>query len=432
MANPNPNSAQVRPVFYAPLRGSYDVAIIGGGIVGLATAMALLRERDISIVVLEAENMLGSHQTGHNSGVIHSGLYYKPGSLKARLCVEGSRALYEFCQQHNVAHERCGKIVVATRPEELPALDELERRGNANGLEGVKRLSGPDLTRYEPYVRGIAGLHVPDTGIVNYRQVAAAYGDVVRERGGEVRTNANVSTIHVRSDGITLQTLAGEIHAQGLINCGGLHSDQIARQCGVDPGVQIIPFRGEYYHLAEPRQHLVRNLIYPVPDPRFPFLGVHFTRMVGGGVEAGPNAVLAMARHGYAKTSFNPTDAMRIATYGGFWKMARQHWKTGFGELHRSVSKRAFLRALRRLMPDLQLGDLQPGNAGVRAQAVDADGKLVDDFRIATAPRMVHVLNAPSPAATASIAIGRHIAQLAVESLHLGPPARGIVSPSLC
>ena len=432
MANPNPNSAPVRPVFFAPLRGSYDVAIIGGGIVGLATAMALLRERDLSIVVLEAEHMLGSHQTGHNSGVIHSGLYYKPGSLKARLCVEGSRALYEFCQQHQVAHERCGKIVVATRPEEIPALDELERRGKANGLEGVKRLSGEDLTRYEPYVRGIAGLHVPDTGIVNYRQVASAYGDVVRERGGEVRTNANVSTIHVRSDGITLQTVAGEIHARGLINCGGLHSDQIARQCGVDPGVQIIPFRGEYYHLAETRQHLVRNLIYPVPDPRFPFLGVHFTRMIGGGIEAGPNAVLAMARHGYTKTSFNPSDAMHIATYGGFWKMARQHWKTGFGELHRSVNKRAFLRALRRLLPDLQLGDLQPGNAGVRAQAVDADGKLVDDFRIATAPRMVHVLNAPSPAATASIAIGRHIAQLAVESLHLGPPARGIVSPLLC
>ena len=432
MANPNPNSAPVRPVFFAPLRGSYDVAIIGGGIVGLATAMALLRERDISIVVLEAENMLGSHQTGHNSGVIHSGLYYKPGSLKAKLCVEGSRALYEFCQQHNVAHERCGKIVVATRPEELAALDELEKRGNANGLEGVKRLSGEDLTRYEPHVRGIAGLHVPDTGIVNYRHVAGAYADVIRERGGEVRTNANVSTIHVRSDGITLQTLAGEIRAQGLINCGGLHSDRIAIQCGIDPGVQIIPFRGEYYHLAEPRQHLVRNLIYPVPDPRFPFLGVHFTRMIGGGIEAGPNAVLAMARHGYSKTSFNPADAIRIATYGGFWKMAKQHWKTGFGEFHRSMSKRAFLRALRRLLPELQLGDLQSGNAGVRAQAVDANGKLVDDFRIATAPRMVHVLNAPSPAATASIAIGRHIAQLAVDSLNLGPPARGIVTPSLC
>jgi L-2-hydroxyglutarate oxidase len=431
MANPNPTSA-VRPVFFSPLRGSYEVAIIGGGIVGLATAMALLRERDLSVVVLEAENMLGSHQTGHNSGVIHSGLYYKPGSLKAKLCVEGRRALYDFCQQHNVEHEKCGKIVVATRPEELPALDELERRGIANGLEGVKRLSGDELTRYEPHIRGIAGLHVPETGIVNYRHVAGAYASVIRERGGEVRTNANVEKIHVRPDGITLQTNAGEVLAQGLINCGGLHSDRIAHQCGVDPGVQIIPFRGEYYHLAESRQHLVKNLIYPVPDPRFPFLGVHFTRMIGGGVEAGPNAVLAMARHGYTKTSFSPADAVRIATYAGFWKMARQHWKTGFGELHRSLSKRAFLRALRRLLPDLQLGDLQPGNAGVRAQAVDADGKLVDDFRIATAPHMVHVLNAPSPAATASIAIGRHIAQLAAESLSLGPPARGAATPSLC
>jgi L-2-hydroxyglutarate oxidase len=306
MANPNPHSAHVRPVFFSPLRQSYDVAIIGGGVVGLATAMALLRDRDLSIVVLEAEYMLGSHQTGHNSGVIHSGLYYKPGSLKAKLCVEGRKALYEFCQQHNVAHEKCGKIVVATREEEIPMLEELERRGNANGLVGVKRLTGDELTRYEPHVRGIAGLHCPETGIVNYRQVAAAYAHVIRDRGGEVRVNANVNSIHVRSDGITLQTDAGEVHAGGLINCGGLHSDRIARQCGIDPGVQIIPFRGEYYHLAPPRQHLVRNLIYPVPDPRFPFLGVHFTRMIGGGVEAGPNAVLAMARHGYSKTSFTP------------------------------------------------------------------------------------------------------------------------------
>jgi L-2-hydroxyglutarate oxidase len=431
MATQNPHSAAVRPVFFTPLRRKYDVAIIGGGIVGLATAMALVSERELSVLVLEAENMLGSHQTGHNSGVIHSGLYYKPGSLKAKLCVEGSRALYDFCTAHNIAHERCGKIVVATRPEEMGALDELQRRGAANGLEGVKRLSGEELTRYEPYVYGIAGLHVPDTGIVNYRHVAVAYAEVIRARGGEVRTNAKVNFIHTRPDGITLETEAGEVLAGGLINCGGLHSDRLARMCGVDPGVQIIPFRGEYYHLAESRQHLVRNLIYPVPDPRFPFLGVHFTRMIGGGVEAGPNAVLAMARHGYAKTSFNTSDAVSIATYRGFWKMARQHWKTGMGELHRSLSKRAFLRALRRLMPELQAGDLEPGSAGVRAQAVDAEGKLVDDFRIATAPRMVHVLNAPSPAATASIAIGRHISQLAVGALELGPPARSLASPSL-
>jgi L-2-hydroxyglutarate oxidase len=281
-------------------------------------------------------------------------------------------------------------------------------------------------------VRGVSGLHCPETGIVNCRHVATAYADVIRERGGDVRTNANVSTIHVRTDGITLRTAAGEVHGGGLINCGGLHSDRIAHQCGIDPGVQIIPFRGEYYHLAEARQHLVRNLIYPVPDPRFPFLGVHFTRMIGGGVEAGPNAVLAMARHGYTKTSFNTADAMRIAKYGGFWKMARQHWKTGMGELHRFVSKRAFLRALRRLMPELELGDPQPGNAGVRAQAVDADGKLVDDFRISIAPRMVHVLNAPSPAATASIAIGHHIAEQAVEPLGLAGAKRNVNSPSLC
>jgi L-2-hydroxyglutarate oxidase len=423
----NPNSSPIRPVFFTPLRGTYDVAVIGGGAVGLSTAMAILQQHNLSLVVLEAENMLAAHQTGHNSGVIHSGLYYKPGSLKARLCVEGRAAMYEFCQEHNIVHQRCGKIVVATRAAELPGLDELERRGQANGLTGIKRLAKEEIGQYEPYISGIAALHVPETGIVNYRQVANAFADIVRNRGGEVRTGAKVDNIHKRGDLITLQTEAGEISVRGIINCGGLQSDRVARMCGIDPGVQIVPFRGEYYELAEQREYLIRNLVYPVPDPRFPFLGVHFTRMIDGGIEAGPNAVLALARHGYARTSFNPHDAISIATYSGFWKMAREHWRTGCGEFYRSMSKRAFLRALRRLLPELQLNDLTPGGAGVRAQAVDASGKLVDDFRIVTAPRMVHVLNAPSPAATASISIGRHIAELATNVLHL-QQMRGVSS----
>ncbi|HEX4125595.1 MAG TPA: L-2-hydroxyglutarate oxidase [Tepidisphaeraceae bacterium] len=409
------------PVFaHTPARSaSFDVAVIGGGAVGLATAMALLGRRPIRLVVLEAEDKLAAHQTGHNSGVIHSGLYYKPGSLKARLCIEGREAIYAFCQQHNIPHERCGKVVVATRESELPALAELERRGMANGLAGIRRLRAEELREFEPHAAGIAAVHVPQTGIVNYARVTRAYGDVVRQLGGEVRTNSRVQSVTPSGRGLHLSTASGDIECAGLINCGGLQSDRIARMCGVEPGVQIVPFRGEYYQLVDSRASLVRNLIYPVPDPRFPFLGVHFTRMIDGGVEAGPNAVLALARHGYTRTSFNFPDALAVARYGGFWRMARKYWKTAMGEFYRSFSKRAFLHALRRLMPELQLADLVPGGAGVRAQALEPSGALVDDFRIVCAPRMVHVLNAPSPAATASIAIGRYIADQAAEALSL-------------
>jgi L-2-hydroxyglutarate oxidase len=397
----------------------FDVAVIGGGIVGLATALALTARSRASLVVLEAEERLAAHQTGHNSGVIHSGLYYKPGSLKARNCVTGRAALLRFCEEHGIAHERCGKVVVATRASELPALDELERRGRANGLQGLRRLSAEEIREYEPHAAGIAGLFVPETGIVDYTQVACAFADAVRQAGGEIQTGARVVGCARRADALVLATQRGVAECRHLINCGGLHSDRIARLCSVDPGLRIVPFRGEYYELVAGRQSLVKNLIYPVPDPRFPFLGVHFTRMIGGGVEAGPNAVLAFRREGYRRSSFSLRDAIDLATYGGFWRMVARYWKMGLGEFYRSFSQRAFVAALRRLIPELRLEDVRRAGAGVRAQALDPNGRLVDDFRIVESPKMIHVLNAPSPAATASISIGRAIAEMAVKNLDL-------------
>jgi L-2-hydroxyglutarate oxidase len=395
----------------APTR--YDVAVIGGGIVGLATALALTERYHPSLVVLEAEDHLAAHQTGHNSGVIHSGLYYKPGSLKATNCVEGRAAMYRFCQDNGVAHERCGKIVVALDADQLPALDELERRGRANGLRGIARLDAAGLREHEPHVAGVAGLHVPETGIVDYVQVAEVYARKVRERGGEIVLGARLRRCHRSTDELTLETTRGEVTCGHLINCGGLQCDRVARICGVDPQLQIIPFRGEYYELKRSRWSLVRNLIYPVPDPRFPFLGVHFTRMIHGGVEAGPNAVLAFRREGYCFYSFELRDVMEMARFPGFWRMAAKYWRTGLGEVVRSLSKLAFWRALRRLLPALEMDDLHPAGSGVRAQAVEPTGALVDDFRIREAERMIHVLNAPSPAATASLSIGNTIAALA-------------------
>ncbi len=397
----------------------YDVAIVGGGIVGLATALALTSQSRLSPIVLEAEAGLAAHQTGHNSGVIHSGLYYKPGSLKARNCVEGREALYRFCAKHGIAHERCGKIVVTTRESELPALDELERRGRANGLSGLRRLRAEEIREYEPHAVGIAGLHVPETGIVDYRQVAETYARLAQAAGGQIQTGARIVGFRRTPDAFVLETTRGAIDCCNLINCAGLQSDRIARLCGVDPVVRIIPFRGEYYELIPGRQFLVKNLIYPVPDPRFPFLGVHFTRMVRGGVEAGPNAALAFKREGYRRSSFSLKDAAEIAAYGGFWRMASQYWKTGIGEFYRSFSQRAFVKALQRLIPDLDRGDVRRAGAGVRAQALDPSGSLVDDFRIVEADKMIHVLNAPSPAATASISIGRTIAELAAKNFDL-------------
>ncbi|HET7090862.1 MAG TPA: L-2-hydroxyglutarate oxidase [Anaerolineae bacterium] len=397
----------------------YDVAIIGGGIVGLATALALASRARVSLVVLEAEAQLAAHQTGHNSGVIHSGLYYKPGSLKARNCVEGRQALYRFCEEHGIAHELCGKIVVATSEDELPALNELERRGRENGLNGMRRLRGEEIRDYEPHAGGIAGLHVPETGIVDYVQVAQTVASLVWQTGGEVRLRSRVRRFHRAADALALETDSGTVDCRNLINCGGLHSDRIARMCGVDPGLRIVPFRGEYYELISNRRSLVRNLIYPVPDPRFPFLGVHFTRMIHGGVAAGPNAVLAFRREGYRRSSFSARDTLSLLGHSGFWRMARRYWRMGLGEFYRSLSKRAFVKALQRLMPELRVEDVRPAGAGVRAQALEPGGSLVDDFRIIETGRMIHVLNVPSPAATASFSIGRTIADMAVRDFGL-------------
>jgi L-2-hydroxyglutarate oxidase len=398
----------------------YDIAIIGGGIVGMATAMALVNQSTAKVVVLEAENHLAAHQTGHNSGVIHSGLYYKPGSLKARNCVEGREEMYRFCEDHGIAHDNCGKLVVAISEAEIPALNRLEERGRANGLVGLQRLnSTTELHEFEPHVNGMAGLHVKQTGIVDYKAVTDTYGQIVREKGGEVRLNSRVTQVHRSNGEIVLETASGEVNTRNLINCAGLQSDRVARICGVDPKLQIVPFRGEYYEIAHDREFLVRNLVYPVPDPQFPFLGVHFTRMIHGGVEAGPNAVLAFKREGYSKWQFSLKDMTTYGFYSGFWRMAMKHWKMGMGEFYRSYNKRAFVKALQRLLPELREQDVHPSGSGIRAQALEPNGQLSDDFRIIEAECMVHVLNAPSPAATASISIGRTIAQMAYKNFKL-------------
>ena len=397
--------------------------VIGGGLVGLAVAMeAGARFPGRRILVLEQENRLAAHQSGRNSGVVHSGLYYRPGSLRARLCVEGGRMLRDFCRTHDLPYEECGKVVVATTAEEAGALDGLLARGRANGVEGLERLDAAGLREHEPCATGVAAIREPGAAITDYARVAGRYADIVRERGGEVRTGARV--VALRRDGAggsgaggdsggvrsVVETTAGAFGARLLVNCAGLWSDVVARMDGLDPGVRIVPFRGEYHALSPRAAALVRGLIYPVPDARFPFLGVHLTRRVGGGVEAGPNAVLALAREGYRWSDVDPADLARSLAFEGFRRLVRRHWRTGLMEMRRSLSKRAFLAALRRLMPDLALQDLEPGGSGVRAMAIDRDGTMVDDFRFAASPGRIHVLNVPSPAATASIAIGRHIA----------------------
>ena len=407
--------------------GTRDVAVIGGGIVGVATALALCRTTRASVAVLEAEDRLAAHQTGHNSGVIHAGLYYKPGSLKARNCTAGREALYRFCAEHGVPAERCGKLVVATTAAELPALDELERRGRANGLAGLRRLAAGELGEVEPHVRGLAGLFVPVTGIVDYGAVTAAMAGELQRQGGEVRTGARFLSLRRDGGDLVMSTTAGDLRCRFVVACAGLQADRVARRCGVEPGVRIVPFRGEYYELAEERRGLVRGLIYPVPDPRFPFLGVHFTRKIGGSVEAGPNAVLAFRREGYRKTSFSLRDTAEVVGAPAFWRLAARYWRTGAAEMWRSASRAAFARALQRLVPGIAVADLRPGGAGVRAQALDRAGNLLDDFHIVEADRQIHVLNAPSPAATASLAIGAHLAALAADRWSL--PARPGAAP---
>lgn len=392
---------------------SFDVAVVGGGIVGLATALTLVGRHAARVVVLEAEEAVAQHQTGHNSGVIHAGLYYRPGSLKARNCAAGRERMYAFCREHGIAHERTGKLVVATSHEQSAALDELSLRGAANGLDGIERLDADGLAAYEPHVRGVAGLYVPQTGIVDFGSVAAVMAERFEAAGGELRTGAKVTAVTAGSQQHTLSTTRGTVQAKYVIGCAGLWADRFARMCGLTPGVRVIPFRGEYYVLREESRPLVKGLIYPVPDPRFPFLGVHFTRTIYGGVEAGPNAVLAFRRAGYHWGSFSPRDVLGMMSFPGFWRMGARYWRTGAGEMYRSLNKRAFVRALAQLVPEVGVDDVEPGGAGVRAQAVTKAGALCDDFIIEEADRMIHVLNAPSPAATASLSIGDAIADMA-------------------
>ena len=403
----------------------FDLAVVGGGIVGLATARALLAERpDLRLVVLEKEARLASHQTGHNSGVIHSGIYYKPGSHKARLCVEGARLMKEFCAEHGIRVDPIGKVIVATFEAELPRLQALFERGTANGVAGLSLIDKDRLREIEPHAAAIRAIHSPVTAIVDYGEVAQAMARDLLAQGAVIRTGARVTAIERTGDGFDLATASGPVQSRRLVNCAGLYSDVVARLAGVRPGVRIIPFRGEYYMIRPERHDLVRGLIYPVPDPEFPFLGVHFTRTVHGEVEAGPNAVLAFAREGYRLGRIHLRELAGTLGYSGFWAMAGRYWRTGSYEMYRSVSKGAFVRALQRLIPEVTAADITPGGAGVRAQAVAEDGSLVDDFRIVKSPDAIHVLNAPSPGATASLAIGRHIAGLATESFALAASRR--------
>ncbi len=397
----------------------YDVLIVGGGIVGMATALKLSEQTKARIAVIEAEKHVAAHQTGNNSGVIHSGLYYRPGSLKAKNCVEGRKAMYAFCEKHDIPHDRCGKLVVATHEKEIPRMKDLFERGQANGLEGLRWLKGEELKEYEPHVNGIAGLLVPETGIVDYTKVTETMARLVQEAGHDVFTDHRFESLKKHSDYLEVITSQRTFETSHLVNCGGLQSDRIARKCGVDPGLKIVPFRGEYYKIKPEKRYLVKNLIYPVPDPEFPFLGVHFTRMIDGGREAGPNAVLAFKREGYSKFSFSLKDTLETFTYPGFLHLAGKYLKTGLAEYYRSFFKPAFVKALQRLIPEIRSEDLEPGGAGVRAQALEKDGFLVDDFRIVEAERMIHVLNAPSPAATASLSIGKTIAEMVVKNFGL-------------
>jgi L-2-hydroxyglutarate oxidase LhgO len=393
-----------------------DIVIVGAGIVGLATGLELVQRRpDLKVVLLEKEAEVAAHQTGNNSGVIHAGLYYKPGSLKAQMAVEGARSMVAFCQEQGLPYDLCGKVVVAIEEDDLPRLEELYRRGTANGVAGLIRITGEQIQDYEPHATGIAGLWSPNTGIVNYRLVAQTYASLIEEGGGEIRLNQEVVAINQRPDSLVVETTQGEIHARALINCGGLQSDLIAKMMGSTHGLRIVPFRGEYYELAPQSEHLVRGLIYPVPDPRFPFLGVHYTRKIAGGVEAGPNAVPAYAREGYTKSDVDLGYMAGLVTFPGFWVMAAKFWRMGLGEIYRSYSKGAFVKALQKLLPELGTDDVSPGGAGVRAQAMDTKGNLLDDFAIIEAPQAIHVLNAPSPAATASLVIGRAIVDKALD-----------------
>ena len=396
-----------------------DVAVIGAGILGLATAMALAQRHDgLRVIALEQESGVGRHQSGNNSGVIHSGLYYRPGSAKARMAVAGAERMYAFCAEHGIGAERCGKVVVATDESELERMRELQRRGDANGVPDIRELGPDELRDSEPHAAGVRALHIPSTGIADYPAVARKYRELLEASGGEVRLRSRVGAIRADADGVRLSTTTGEVRARYAVNCAGLQADRLARRAGAREAreLRIVPFRGEYYDLVPEARGMLRNLIYPVPDPAFPFLGVHFTRRLDGSVEAGPNAVLALKREGYRWRDISPRDTVESLTWPGFLRLARSHWRTGLGEVWRSVNKAAFVAALQRLMPDLEPSQLERGGAGVRAQALRRDGSLADDFEIVPQDRLIHVLNAPSPGATASLLIGEEIAATAASA----------------
>jgi L-2-hydroxyglutarate oxidase len=398
-----------------------SVAIIGAGIVGLATGLEFTRRfPGIALAVIEKESVVAGHQSSHNSGVIHSGIYYRPGSLKAKLCVEGGEALQRFCQENSVPYDICGKVIVATAESELPQLNELYMRGSKNGLKGLQMLTANEIREFEPYATGIRGIRVPSTGIVDYAKVTEKYAALISSRGGGIHLSQEVTALRRSSGNTVVETTCGPIQAKLVINCAGLQSDRVSRMANAQLDLTIVPFRGEYYEMVSAKNHYLKGLLYPVPDPQFPFLGVHFTRRMGGGIEAGPNAVLALKREGYLKNSFNFGDVCEYARFPGFWTMTGKHWRMSLGEYHRSWSKAAFVRALQRLMPELAREDLVPGGSGVRAQALDIKGRLIDDFHFVYTDGMFHVCNVPSPAATASLAIGKYIVDTVVR--HYGSP----------
>jgi L-2-hydroxyglutarate oxidase len=399
----------------------YGVIIVGGGIVGLSVALEITqRFPRLRTLLLEKEDRVARHQSSHNSGVIHSGIYYKPGSLKAKLCVAGAAAMVEFCREHCIPHSICGKVIMATRPEELQSLEELRRRGEANGVTGARLIGSAELRELEPSASGLNALVVPSTGVTDYAAVCDKYAELIVERGGSILTSAEVLSLKRGASEIVAETKRGAFSTTYFINCAGLFSDRISRMAGDEPEVTIAPFRGEYYDLTPERSSLVRALIYPVPDPRFPFLGVHFTRRISGRVDAGPNAVLAFRREGYRRTDFKLKDLASSLAFPGFWRMGARYWRSGFDEVHRSFSKAAFVRALQRMVPAVRDEDLVPGGSGVRAQALKRDGTLVDDFQFVQSGNVLHVLNVPSPAATASLMIGRSIVEMAHKNVGLG------------
>lgn len=396
----------------------YDVIIVGGGAVGLGTALQLQKEdAKLKVLVLEKDAVVANHQTGNNSNVIHSGVYYKPGSLKARNCIAGYHMLIDFCRKYEVPFSLCGKVIVATEEKELPVLKTIFERGQQNGLQNLKMLKAEELKEYEPHVAGIAGIHVPQTGIVDYRVVAEKYAEVFQQQNGELRLGEKVIDVQLASERVVVVTQKASYTSKLLVNCAGLYSDKIAGLTMKNVDFRIIPFRGEYYKLRKEKEYLVKTLIYPVPDPNFPFLGVHFTTMVGGGVECGPNAVLAFKREGYKKTDINLSELGETLAWPGFRKIVSKYWRTGLGEIHRSYSKPAFTKALQKLMPEIREEDLIEGGAGVRAQACDRTGGLLDDFLILEDKQVINVCNAPSPAATSSLSIGATVAELVKKRL---------------